>query len=297
MVTQGIPTETATMSLDDLVRVVLKLRYYVLGGVLVGIMCAAVASILMTPLYRAEVTTMPATDAREGGGLGRLAGQFGGLAALAGIALPASENRKEAVAVLESKQFALEMINELNLLPVLFESRWDASSGQWHRKGERGTPTSNETWRLWDESIRRVFDDKNRDLIVVRIEWRDRVQAADWANEMISRLNRVLRARRLEEIDRNLVFLNKALEDAQVVELRTAIAQVIQSQVSERMLAEVRQEFALKIVDAALPADLDKPIRPRPLLYVALGASAGMILGFALGLLWVNFRPRLRPYV
>lgn len=132
-------------------------------------------------------------------------------------------------------------------------------------------------------------------MIVVRIEWRDREKAAAWANDTISRLNRTLRARRLEEINRNLDFLNRALEDAQVIELRTAIAQVMQSQVSERMLAEVRQEFALKVVDPALPADLDRPIRPRLLLYVALGTSAGMILGFVLGLLRVNARPGPRP--
>lgn len=295
MVAQAERSEMAAMSLEDLARVVWKVRGYVLGGALLGIMCAVVVSMLMTPVYRAEVTTMPATDAREGGGLGRITGQFGGLAALAGIALPSGENRKEAVAVLESRQFALEMINDLNLMPVLFESRWDASRSQWRRKGGHGAPTRDEAWRLWDQSIRQVFDDKNHDLIVVRIEWRDREKAAAWANDTISRLNRTLRARRLEEINRNLDFLNRALEDAQVIELRTAIAQVMQSQVSERMLAEVRQEFALKVVDPALPADLDRPIRPRLLLYVALGTSAGMILGFVLGLLRVNARPGPRP--
>jgi capsular polysaccharide biosynthesis protein len=95
------------------------------------------------------------------------------------------------------------------------------------------------------------------------------------------------------EIDKNMRFLNQELQAAQVVELRTAIAQVMQAQVSERMLASVRQEYALKIIDPALPSDADRPVRPRKVLYCALGLSAGSFLGFAFGLILFYWRTRI----
>src|SRR5690606_29535177 len=124
------------------------------------------------------------------GGLARLASQFGGLAALAGVTVPSGDDsRHEAIAVLESRQFALEMIDDLDLLPVLFSKRWDPARRTWLTESGRGLPTNDEAWRIWDKSIRTVFDDRARGLITVRVEWRDRELAAAWANEMISRLN------------------------------------------------------------------------------------------------------------
>jgi len=59
------------------------------------------------------------------------------------------------------------------------------------------------------------------------------------------------------------------------------------------MLASVRQEYALKIIDPALPSDADRPVRPRKVLYSALGLSAGALMGFAFGLILSYWRTRI----
>jgi uncharacterized protein involved in exopolysaccharide biosynthesis len=286
--------EEAAFSLADFFRIVAKLKWHLIVGAAAGFGIALLAGSLMTPIYRAEVTTMPTQEMQGMGSLGRLAGQFGGLAALAGISMPQNGNRGEALAVLKSKQFALDMIRDLNLAPVLFKSRWDVEKSVWRADLKRGAPSSEELWRRWDRGgVFSILDDRVHDLILVRIEWQDREVAAKWANELIARLNHTLRARRMGEIDKNMGFLKKELETAQVVELRTAIAEVMQAQVSERMLASVRQEYALKIIDPALPPDEDRPIRPRKALYCALGLTVGSILGFAFGLMLSYWRTRV----
>lgn len=285
------------VGLADLVRIVANLRWYLLGGAALGLAVSVSISMLLTPVYRAEVVAMPVDDTRDGSSLSRLAGQFGGLAALAGITMPTGTNRDEAIAVLKSRQFALQMIDDLRLLPVLFADRWDPESGQWQTGLLVEAPTADDAWRLWDKSIRDVLDDRDRGLIVARIEWRDREMAASWANLLITRLNESLRSRRLEELDRSIRFLEGELDRAQIVELRAVIAQVMQSQVSERMLANVREEFALKVIDPALPMDADRPIRPRPALYAFLGLSGGALLGFAIGLLVLYLQSNKRPSV
>jgi uncharacterized protein involved in exopolysaccharide biosynthesis len=286
--------EPSAFTLADLIRIIAKLKWKIVIGAAVGFGLALLAGWLMTPYYRAEVTTMPTQEMQGVGSLGRLAGQFGGLAALAGISMPQNSNREEALAVLKSKQFALDMIRDLNMAPVLFEGRWDKEKGAWRTDIKRGEPTADELWRRWDRGgIRQIIDDRVHDLILVRIEWKDREAASKWANEIIARLNQTLRARRMAEIDKNMRFLNEELQTAQVVELRMAIAQVMQAQVSERMLASVRQEYALKIIDPALPSDEDRPVRPRRVLYCALGLSLGGILGFAFGLMISYWRTRI----
>ena len=287
-------SEGTAFSLADFVRVIARLKWHLVIGAAAGFALALLAGGLMTPVYRAEVTTMPTQEMQGMGSLGRLAGQFGGLAALAGISMPQNGNRGEALAVLKSKQFALDMIRDLNLAPVLFKSRWDVEKSAWRTDLKRGPPSGEEIWRRWDRGgVRSVLDDRVHDLILVRIEWNDREQAAKWANQIIARLNQTLRARRMGEIDKNMGFLKKELETAQVVELRTAIAEVMQAQVSERMLASVRQEYALKIIDPALPSDEDRPIRPRRVLYCALGLVVGGILGFVFGLVSSYWRTRI----
>lgn len=288
-------TSPAEFGLGDLFRIGVRLRWYIGAGALTGLAIALLLSFLTARVYRAEVTAMPAAGAQVGSSLARLAGQFGGLAALAGVTVPSGDNKDEAIAVLESRQFALEMITDLDLLQVLFSSRWDSANGAWRTMSNRGPPTSDETWRVWDKSVRTVFEDRARGLVTVRVEWRDRELAATWANEMISRLNRTMRVRRLAELDQNIRYLNDELERARMVELRSAIAQVMQAQVSERMLASVRHEFALKVIDPAFPADADRPVRPRPALYSALGLSAGMLIGFALGLIVLYVKTGSRP--
>jgi uncharacterized protein involved in exopolysaccharide biosynthesis len=286
--------EEPAFSLADLVRVIAALKWHLVIGAALGFGLAFVAASVTTPYYRAEVTTMPTQEMQGAGSLGRLAGQFGGLAALAGVSMPQDSNREEALAVLESREFALAMIRELNIDRDLFSNRWDAEKSAWRTDMEKGAPTDGELWQRWDKSgMRRVIDDRVHNLIIVRIEWKDRVAAARWANETIVRLNQTLRARRMAEIDKNMHFLAQELNSTQMVELRSAVAQVMQAQVSERMLASVRQEYALKVIDPAYPADADHPVRPRRMLYCALGLSAGTMLGFAFGLVTSYWRRRI----
>ena len=45
------------------------------------------------------------------------------------------------------------------------------------------------------------------------------------------------------------------------------------------MLANVRDEYAFKIIDPAVPSDSDDPVRPKPLFVLSLALSVGVIAG------------------
>jgi uncharacterized protein involved in exopolysaccharide biosynthesis len=72
--------------------------------------------------------------------------------------------------------------------------------------------------------------------------------------------------------------LEKELAATPLVETRLAIGRLWESQVNQRMVANVTKEYALRVVDRALPPDEEEPIRPRRLfLAVASGAVAFLV--------------------
>ena len=279
----SIEPAVRTVTLADVIAVVAGLRWYWLGGALLGLAVALAVALLATPSYRASVTVMPVTDPRQAAGaLPGLLARFGGGA---GLGLADQTGRDEAVAVLSSRQFTDELIAAEGLLPVLFAEHWDPVARHWREMPVDAVPTASDAWLLFDREIRTLREDRDRGLITVDIDWRDPVLAARWANLLIERANEVLRQRKLAQLDASLAQLEDELRRAELVELRQAIASVIQSQVNERMLARTRREYAFRVIDPAQPPDPDQPRWPRVPFLAALGLSLGAVLGGIAGLL------------
>ena len=80
-------------------------------------------------VFKAETLLAPASE--EKSGASSALSQFGGLAAMAGISIPADSNVEQVVATLESRKFLRQYIDGKKLLPVLFEEKWDAKLKSW----------------------------------------------------------------------------------------------------------------------------------------------------------------------
>lgn len=283
-------TRESTVTLEDAVVLVVRLRRFWIVGALTGFLLAASIAFVTEPTYRAAVTVMPVTGS-GGGAAAQLAGQFSALAGLAGITGIDDDRREEALAVIKSQAFTERFIADESLLPVLFHKLWDAERGAWNVDPSR-VPTLWDGWNLFDKKIRTVIEDRERNLVTIRIEWRDRQLAARWANTIVDRANRELRERKLAEIDRSLQYVQEELSRAQLMELRQAIAKVMEAQVSSRMIASTRPEYAFRTIDPARPPDADRPVSPKKALWAVLGTVMGSLAGFAIGLTWIYARRR-----
>jgi len=258
-------------------------RSWVIIAVLVATAAFVLAAFVMTPVYRASTVLISASEERNSmsSSLGSALGQLGGLASLAGITLGSSDNAtEEALAVLRSQQFTERFISDLNLRPELFADKWDAQRGEWKVSAER-QPTPARAFKKFTK-IRTIKQDKKTGLVTLQIDWKDRLKAAQWANELSRRLNAEMRARAIENAEASLKFLERELESTSVVETRQAINRLIEAQVRQRMIANVTQEYAFRVVDPALAPDDDDPIRPQKLLLVILGPLVGLALGVLL---------------
>ena len=251
------------------------------GGALAGVLVAH----LQSKIYRADVLVMPATQGTSSP-LRSLIGQYGGLASLAGVDLSKGGSSTAAtVAVLKSRSFIEKYIADRNLLPVLFWRSWNASAGSWKVKSGQQPPSLQDGYGVFIKSVMHVEEDKDKDLITISIEWRDPQLAAQWANDLVRRLNEAARARAIADAERSIEYLGKELEHTQAVEIRESIYSLLQMQINNRMLANTRPDFAFSVLDPAQAPERNKYVRPIPLLLAAIGFFAGTAVGMLAALL------------
>jgi uncharacterized protein involved in exopolysaccharide biosynthesis len=252
--------------------------WWLLASVIFFTAACTTAAFVLTPIYRASSVLIPAKsdkDTDSGSGLGGI----GGVASLVGINLSGSDSlTEEALAVLKSREFTQKFIDDRNLIPVLYAKIWDSQSGKW-KVDELHQPTPAKAYRYFNKKIRVITEEKKTSLITLNIDWTDRKLAADWANDLIQRLNLEMRKREMARADSAVSYLEKEFETTTAVATREAIGHLIEIQVKQRMLAAVTQEFAFRVIDHATAPDRDDRHFPNRLLMTAAGPFVGLLVG------------------
>ena len=279
--------ESEEIRLLDLWRAVWDGKWLVVLASFALAVLAVAVSFLITPEYRSQAVLSP-VGSSSGGGLAALAGQFGGLASLAGLNLGAEDNVAESIAILKSRALTERFIRERNLLPVIFHDDWDAEKGAWDVDAD-DVPTLARGVERFDKSIRTVNQDVETGLVNLSVDWIDPVLARDWAQGLIAEVNADMRGRAIDQSKRNIEFLKGQLEATDAVELRTAVFSVMESEMKNAMMAAVRTDFAFEVIDP--PVVPEKPAWPNRILL----AVVGFFLGGMIGVLTVLMRrPKAR---
>jgi uncharacterized protein involved in exopolysaccharide biosynthesis len=254
-------------------------RWWILASVVVFTGAFGVIAFMMTPIYRASIILAPAAADRGADVVGAVSSTLGGLASIAGLPLgPRDAGTEEAIAVLQSREFTEKFIIDKNLLPVLFASAWNTATGTWKVPDDK-QPTTGRAYKYFDKKIRTVTEDPKTGLVTMQIDWTDRNEAADWANELVQRLNEEMRARAVTKADASMSFLNKESQTTSTLEVQSAISRLIESTVKQRMLANVTRDYSFRVVDRAIAPDKDDIVKPQKALLLLVGALLGLIVG------------------
>ena len=252
--------------------------------------------------YKASAVVSPAHSG--GSSLGAMAGQLGGLASLAGINIGSGESNEtqEAMEIMQSWGFIEAFIQTHKLqVPVYAATDWDkrsnslkldddlydAASKRWliedDASGENRAPSS---WELYESFKSRVAvsQDKTSGLINVSVEYYSPQIAKQWVDLFISTINDYMRARKLEQVNRNIEYLTVQIEKTAIADMREVFYQLIEEQTKSKMLAEASPEYAFVTVSRAMvPEEKSQPKR-------ALVCILGTLLGGMLSVLWVLVR-------
>lgn len=266
------------LEVKSLVLSIVRRRWWVVSLTLSGICAAGVLAFITPPIYRAETVLVRAESAENSSMVDAAVGQLGGLAALAGIG-GRSASVVEAIAVLKSREFTEDFIRDRNLLPRLFHKRWDERAGAWRSDAKQ--PNVWDGYKLFDHEIRRVDEDRKTGIVTLQIDWESPVEAADWANDLVRRLNARMKARALQETTTTLQYLTQELPKTDVASVQQAIQRLIESNMKQQALAHARQEYVFRVVDPAGRPDPREKIRPRRVLYLLAGAFFGLLVSLA----------------
>jgi uncharacterized protein involved in exopolysaccharide biosynthesis len=247
---------------------------------------AAGVAIWLTPnSYKASVLLSPVSNSSGGqlGGLGSVASQFGGLASLAGISAPGDSRKSESLAILQSEALTEKYIRENDLLPVLYERKWDAEQKRWKETDPKEIPTLWKANEYFKKEIRTVTTEAKTGLVTLTITWRDPQRAAKWANDLVALTNDYVRGKAIGESERNIAFLNDEAVKTTVVEAKQAIYKILENEINKVMLARGNSEYALKILDPAVPPE--KASSPQKFIWILGGFFGGLFLGACAALL------------
>lgn len=278
--------QTAVENSDeiDLVRlfsIVWSGKWIILLMVLVCGLLAGYWAFQQGPVYKSEILLIPAQQ--DGGS--NLGGQFGGLAALAGINIGGvgENNVEEGLAVLISRHFIADFVEKNNLTKVLFADEWDAGKKKWRDKtvwysGDIVSlePSEGDVIDRFLELVS-ISQDKKTGLIKLKVEWLEPSLASYWANSLVEELNMYMKSIAIEQSEKSLQYLQGELQKTSILEVRQAIFQIMEGHIKNKTIANVGGEYLFRVIDPAVPAE--RPFKPNKKLIVLLGVLLGLFLG------------------
>jgi uncharacterized protein involved in exopolysaccharide biosynthesis len=236
-------------------------------------LAALFIALTATPLYRASVVMTESKDTGLGGAESGMAGQLGGLASLAGLALGTGAEHPERSAVLRSRHLVEQFVSRPDVLPLLMAK---AKPGQsvWL------------TVERFRKSVLDIEEDKLKSTTTVTMDWTDPAVAARWANEFVALANQELREQTIEDATRNVAYLEDQVQHARSVDLQKVMYQLIEQETQRLMLAKGRVDYAFTVADPAVMPEVR--VSPKRTLLVLSGIVAGFLLGCYV--VWVRSR-------
>jgi uncharacterized protein involved in exopolysaccharide biosynthesis len=296
-------TDEDEINLLDYWRVIWKRRKLIGYIVMATVLLTAVTSLFMTNLYQAKAVIMPVSAKGGGGGgsgLAALASQFGNLP---GIAIPASASASEIINLMKSNILREKMIQQYNLMPILFYKKWDVERQAWKKDGfslnplyylslltravapalsltmQKKDPDTPEMWdalRALDDIIK-VTNSIKENTITITVDYRDPELAAKFAEYAMKTLTDFMSSEAKRVATTNRIYLEQQLVTMADPLIKQKTYNLIAEQIEMAMMAEVKENFAFKVIDP--PKAPDKKIKPKRAQMVMLSFVVAFFIG------------------
>ncbi|WP_350644924.1 Wzz/FepE/Etk N-terminal domain-containing protein [Pseudoalteromonas sp. G24-MNA-CIBAN-0072] len=253
-------------------------------------------------IYKSEALLAPAEQDQQGG-LGALAGQFGGLASLAGVNLGSGggvDKTQMALEVLKSRQFTSDFIKKHNILPDLMaveswnretnkiiynKDIYNQAENKWLREVKapfKPEPSMQEAHKVFLQLVT-ANTNKETGMITLAIEHVSPYIAQEWVNWLIQDINATMKKRDVIEANKSTNFLTQQLEQTKIADIRVVLYKLVEEQTKTIMFANVRDEYVFKTIDPAIVPE--QKFKPKRALICVLGVLLGGMLSVMLVLI------------
>lgn len=263
------------ISLRELILAVWRQKILVLSVVLLCTLAATGLALSLPKQYRATVVLVPVSTNASGTRLPEASSSLTDLTSLIGISIGGDSEKYESIAVLQSRELTEQYIRDNHLLPILF-----GPPRTWIGRVLRHIlPPARPT--LWQGAnqfakVRDVLQDRRTGIYTLAVTWRNPQLAAKWANDLVKLTNDYLRAQAITISEQHISYLQQQAANTDVSEVRAAIYGVLESEIKNVMLAKGPGDYALKVIDPAVPPESSD--RPRVPLWVGGGFAVGIFL-------------------
>ncbi len=283
------------IDLRELFKVIWQGKWIIIATTFVFAVASVSYALSLPDIYKSEVLLAPVS---EDSSL-RVPGQFGGLAALAGLNINTSGNEKTEIAlqILQSRLFIIDFIKVHDIKPQLMAVKaWDRVSNtliydknlydfhnsKWVREvsyPKEAEPSFQESYKEFIKRLNIVRDDSGN-MITISFEHESPYIAQLWLDKLITDINDKVRQLDVFEAEKSIFYLNNKIHETNVNEIKNVLFSLVEEQHKTLMLANIRKDYALRLIDPALaPEERFKPKRFLIFLFLSL---LGFIIGMAL---------------
>ncbi len=201
--------------------------------------------------------------------LASMAGQFSGLAAMAGVTVPGSDEISSsdvALEVLRSEDFFIRLYEYEEFLPNLlaydkFDATtkmssyknkvYDSTESKWIRKvsyPKQQIPSLREAYNEFYKNHFSISKDEKSGIITLTIVHESPVIAQDWLNFLVANINDYMQTSEVERAIKALDFLRDQMLTTQNNELMEVLAGMAEAKIQTVMLSEVSDEFVFRSI-------------------------------------------------
>jgi len=295
------------INLEEVWNILWKGKWWIIGITFLFVMISVFYALSLPNQYKSEIVLAPAQE--HAGGLGGLAAQYGGLAAMAGINLGGGQSSDidQAIALVKSWPFLDAFVERYNIKPlvmavagwdrdtdkVIFDRNiYDPDSKQWLREPKPNLPTEPISYEVYEvlSKMVSVSHDAKTGLIRISVEHHVPHLAYEWSGLLVKEVNQHFQNRDVREASQNIDYLRAKIQETSIADMQSVFYRMIETQLKTLMLAEVSEEYLLKtVVQPKVPEIKSKPKR-------AFICVLGVILGSMTGVLIVvllHFRKKL----
>ncbi len=238
---------------------------------------SVIFALLSDKYYIASVTMIEADGTNSGlSAFNNVTQGLGGLSTLIGGFESEDVNTSKALAVLQSRTFLEQFIQENNILTSLLIEDWNEETQSW-----KEDPKDIYDGYMVFKDILVVDKDNKTNIFSITIEWIDPVLSAEWANLLFKKINRFMSEQDKISAEKNIIYLESQLTESEKVSIQNTLYAMIEQQSKTKMLASAQEEYSFEAIDLAIvPKERSKPQR-------RLIVMAGFFIGLIFSILFI----------
>jgi uncharacterized protein involved in exopolysaccharide biosynthesis len=282
------------INLFDLLLVLLRRKWLIVGIVVFGGIAGVTTSLLMTKIYRSEATILPREEEKMSSSV--LSSALGALGSMVAgeLGLGGASSLEKLQVVLQSRYLAQRVIEKYDLMRVLFPDEWDERTKKWKTKKWFGLadltpPTMQDATKKIAEDWLNVTSDSKRGILKVSFDHSQPETAKNIVDYYLLQMSELMREVVLRDAAENMRFLTEQLDKTTDSLLRTKIYESLAKEIEKDTFARAQKYYGFYVPDPPFAPDLDKEEKPKRALICILSIFVAFFIAVFIAFLLEYF--------